>query len=63
MYDISVWIGSLNLMGMCIKQGHRQDNTEDDADSTYWEPADSINELYKQLSSKKYREIIPNQLK
>ena len=41
----------------------RQHNSDGDADSTYWEPADNINELYKQLSSKKYREIAPNQLK
>ena len=41
----------------------RQHNSDGDADSTYWEPADNINELYKQLSSKKYREIVPNQLK
>ena len=34
-----------------------------DEDDTYWEPADSINELYKQLSSKQYREIAPHQLK
>ena len=26
-------------------------------DDDYWEPADSVNELYKQLCSKKYREI------
>ena len=27
-------------------------------DDDYWEPADSVNELYKQLCSKKYREIV-----
>ena len=48
---------------MYIDITQRQYSHEDDADSTYWEPADNINELYKQLSSKKYREIIPNQLK
>ena len=31
-----------------------------DEDDTYWEPVDSINELYKQFSSKKYREIAPH---
>ena len=28
-----------------------------DDDDTYWEPATTVNELYIQLSSKKYREI------
>ena len=28
----------------------------------YWEPADSVNELYRQLCSKKYREIERQQL-
>ena len=41
----------------------RQYNDENDMDSTYWEPADSINEIYKQLLSKKYREIVPSQVK
>ena len=40
-----------------------QYNNEGDTDSSYWEPADSINEIYKQLLSKKYREIVPNQIK
>ena len=40
-----------------------QIESDDDGDSTYWEPADSINELYKQLSSKKYREIVPTNVK
>ena len=31
-------------------------------DDDYWEPADSINELYKQLCSKKYREIAREQV-
>ena len=30
-------------------------HTTDDA--IYWKPAATVNELYKQLSSKKYREI------
>ena len=38
------------------------DNNVSD-DDTYWEPADSINELYKQMSSKKYREITPDAVK
>ena len=38
----------------------KQNSNEDE---TYWEPADSINELYEQLSSKKYREILPSQVK
>ena len=29
----------------------------------YWEPADSVNELYRQLCSKKYREIAREQVK
>ena len=41
----------------------QQGQSDDDGDSTYWEPADSINELYKQLSSKKYREIVPTNVK
>ena len=32
-------------------------------DDTYWEPANSINDLYKQLSTNKYREIPPHQVK
>ena len=40
-----------------------QPSEVNDNDDTYWEPADSINELYKQLSSKKYREIAPHQVK
>ena len=32
---------------------------EDDA---YWEPADNVNELYRQLYSKKYREIVRQQV-
>ena len=31
-------------------------------DDTYWEPADDVNELYRQLSSKKYREIVRQQV-
>ena len=27
-------------------------------DEIYWEPANSVNELYKQLCSNKYREIV-----
>ena len=33
-----------------------RDKHEKDED-TFWEPADTVNELYKQLSSKKYKEI------
>ena len=32
---------------------------EDDA---YWEPANDVNELYRQLYSKKYREIVRQQV-
>ena len=33
-------------------------NKEDEKDDiAFWEPADTVNELYKQLSSKKYKEI------
>ena len=35
----------------------------DDTDHFYWEPADSVNELYKQLCSNKYREIARDQVK
>ena len=47
------------------KQNNTSEQTSevDDEDDTYWEPADSINELYKQLSSKQYREIAPHQVK
>ena len=31
-------------------------------DDTYWEPASDANELYKQLSAKKYREIVRKQI-
>ena len=31
-------------------------------DDTYWEPADTVNELYRQLYSKKYREIVRQQV-
>ena len=31
-------------------------------DDTFWEPADDVNELYKQLYSKKYREIVRQQV-
>ena len=47
----------------------KQNNTSEQTsevngeDDTYWEPADSVSELYKQLSSNKYREIEPHQLK
>ena len=34
----------------------------DDEEENYWEPADSINELYKQLSLKKHKEIEPHEL-
>ena len=37
--------------------------TESSAEKGYWEPAESVNELYKQLSSKKYREIVRQQVK
>ena len=36
---------------------------DDDTDHFYWEPADSVNELYKQLCSNKYREIARDQVK
>ena len=29
---------------------------------TYWEPADTVNDLHKQLSSNKYRELLPEQV-
>ena len=32
-------------------------------DDTYWEPASTVNELYKQLSSKKYRLIGQHEVK
>ena len=31
-------------------------------DDTYWVPADNVNELYRQLCSKKYREIVRQQV-
>ena len=31
-------------------------------DSTYWEPANDVNELYQQLSAHKYRDIKSSQL-
>ena len=31
-------------------------------DDDYWEPANSVNELYKQLCSMKYREIAREQV-
>ena len=31
-------------------------------DGDYWEPADAVNDLYKQLCLKKYREIERQQL-
>ena len=30
---------------------------------TYWEPADTVNDLHEQLSSNKYRELLPEQVK
>ena len=36
--------------------------TSNDND-TYWEPASTVNELYKQLSSKKYRLIGQHEVK
>ena len=30
--------------------------------SNYWEPSDDVNELYRQMRMKKYREILPQQL-
>ena len=39
------------------------DNKEYEKDDVaFWEPADTVNELYKQLSSKKYKEISRNDL-
>ena len=32
-------------------------------DGDYWEPADAVNDLYKQLCLKKYREIERQQIK
>ena len=32
-------------------------------DEIYWEPADDVNELYHQLSTKKYRDIKSAQIK
>ncbi len=32
-------------------------------DEIYWEPAKSVNELYKQLCSNKYREIVREEVK
>lgn len=31
-------------------------------DSTYWEPANNVNELYQQLSANKYRDIESSQI-
>ena len=31
-------------------------------DDTFWVPADDVNELYRQLYSKKYREIVKQQV-
>ena len=31
-------------------------------ESEYWEPAATVNELYRQMASKKYREIDPQQV-
>ena len=31
-------------------------------ESQYWEPAATVNELYRQMASKKYREIDPQQI-
>lgn len=31
-------------------------------DGDYWEPSNDVNELYRQLCLKKYREIVPQQL-
>ena len=31
-------------------------------DSQYWEPATTVNELYRQMASKKYREIARQQV-
>ena len=31
-------------------------------ESEYWEPAATVNELYRQMASKKYREIDPQQI-
>ena len=52
-----------NITGFITKFVAIQKQGESDEDTTYWEPAESINEIYEQLSSKKYREIIPNQVK
>ena len=46
-----------------VESGDERPKEMSDLDDTYWEPADSINELYKQLSSNKYREIPPHQVK
>ena len=59
----------MTLTNTHILTKQKQNNTfeqtseVDNEDDTYWEPADSINELYKQLSSKKYREIAALQVK
>ena len=52
-----------NLCYSTTEKGHYQGETESSAENSYWEPAESVNELYKQLNSKKYREIVRQQVR
>lgn len=35
----------------------------EEEEDAYWEPADTVSKLYGQLYSKKYREIVQNEIK
>lgn len=52
-----------NMCDSATDNDNCQGETESSAERGYWEPAESVNELYKQLNSKKYREIVRQQVK
>ena len=56
----------LQLQDICYDKAESkryQTISESSAENSYWEPAESVNELYKQLNSKKYREIVRQRVK
>ena len=63
MHKLHCCVSVIILQDHCVESDDEKSREISDLDDTYWEPADSINELYKQLSSNKYREIPPHQVK
>ena len=68
MLNIKGCAASAKLAAICLYliQEQQQDSTSSgktsQEDDKFWQPADNVNELYKQMCSKKYREIVRQQV-